>query len=326
MFIQSIIKVYKGKEEESDIFGTLILILIVLVIIFYFYFKVTQTQILLDWKNQRCNPKYIFFSHYLNPVEGQDPYKRIKNNFIQCIKPYISIVNTKEYKDFKNTTENISKTANSLSKDVDTIDEDMKTKVKGWSNEYDKVEEKANIVDNDSDDKYGEQKEAYNQIRIYAQRIHDILFAITTFVKNKLLFNVSENKINFKITNNNNKVYNVPNNNIDGIRVYLYDNYWSICNNEYKDAFNLLQQKKARGNFSPEMTDFSISINKADEAIKKYKELIDFIDEFDRQNAPKDDPKKSLLYDTINSCNKLYEYNYNCEEILPNWKNAYKKI
>ena len=65
MFIERIIKVYKGREEESDIFGTLIIIFVVLVFFFYFYFKVTQSQILLDWKNQRCNPKYIFFSHLI---------------------------------------------------------------------------------------------------------------------------------------------------------------------------------------------------------------------------------------------------------------------
>ena len=325
MFIERIIKVYKGREEESDIFGTLIIIFVVLVFFFYFYFKVTQSEILLDWKNQRCNPKYIFFSHFLNPVEGQDPYKRISNNFIDCIKPFTSIVNTKEYKDFKNTTENISKTSDSISRYVEDIDKDMKKKVQDWDNKYNQVNELSNTVDNGVDEQYLHQKDAFNQIRIYAQRIHDIIFAITTYIKHKLIFRVSENKQIFKIQNNNNKIFNIPNNNINGIKDYLYEKYWNISNNEYKQAFDLLQQKRARPNFNIELTDFSISMNKADEAIKKYRDLIDIIDEFDRQNGPKDDPQASLLHDTIKSCNQLYEFEFDCKEILPNWDIAYKR-
>jgi len=325
MFIKSIVKVYKGKEEESDLFGTFLLILVILVIFFYFYFKVSQTQILLDWQNQRCNPKYIFFSYYLNPIEGQDPYESIKNNFMKCIKPFTSILGTKEYKDFKNTTDTISKTTDSISRYVEDVDKDMQTKVKGWNNEYNKIDTSANNIDNDTDDQFLKQKDAFNQIRIYAQRIHDIIFAITTYIRDKLLFRVSENKQAFKIQNNNNRVYNIPNNNINGIKDYLYQNYWTISNNEYKQAFELLQQKKRQPNFSPELTDFSISMNKADEAIKKYKDLIDVIEEFDRQNGPRDDPHASLLYDTIKSCEQLYEFEYDCKEILPNWDIANKR-
>jgi hypothetical protein len=259
-------------------------------------------------------------------VEGQNPYKSIQNNFIQCIQPYISIVKSKEYKDFNNTTKTISKTRESLSRYVDDIDQNTQTTLKGWNKDYKDMDTSANNIDNVSDEQYLQQKDAYNQIRIYAQRIHDILLVITTYVKDKLLFRVSENKVNFKIMNNNNVVYNVPNNNINGIKDYLYESYWNICNNEYKQSFDLLQQKKKQPFFNPEITDFSISMKIADDAIKKYRYLIDFIDEFDRQNGPKDDPGASLLYDTINSCNKLYEYNYDCQDILPNWKNAYKKI
>jgi hypothetical protein len=328
MFIESIIKVYKSREEESNMLGTLILILIVLVIFFYFYFKVTQTQILLDWQNQRCNPKYIFFSYYLNPVEGQDPYTSIKNNFMQCIKPFTTIIKTKDYRDFKNTTDNITKTTDSLSRYVETIDTDTKRKVTGWEKHYNDINKSANNIDNVSDDKYSEQKDAYNQVRIYAQRIHDILYSITSYIKNKLLFRVSENKGNFKIMPNNNIDYNIPEskNNINDIKNYLYDTYLAISDNEYKQSFELLQRKKAQPNFNPELTDFSISINKADEAIKKYRYLIEFIDEFDRQNGPLDSPEASLLYDTIDSCNKLYEYNYDCKEIFPNWETSFKKL
>lgn len=323
MFIQSIIKVYKGKEEESDLFGTLILIIIVLVIMGYFYFKVTQTQILLDWQNQRCNPKYIFFSYYLNPVEGQDPYTSIKNNFMQCIKPFTSILDTKEYRDFKNTTDTISKTSDSVSRYVDNINTDMQSKVMGWKKQYNKLDENANKVDDGLDEQYLQQKNAFNQVRIYAQRIHDILYAITTYIKNKLIFKVSENRKIFKLQNNK-KNYNIPNNSINGIKDYLYNNYWNISNNEYREAFDLLQQKKGQPNFSPEITDFSRCMNKADEAIRKYKELIEIMDEFDLQNGPNQDPDNSLLHDTVKKCNQLYEFGFNCKEILPNWKNEYK--
>jgi len=322
MFIKSVIKVYKGREEESDLFGTLIFIFVIVVIIFYFYFKVSQTQILLDWQNQRCNPKYIFFSYYLNPVEGQNPYTSIANNFMQCIKPYTSILDTKEYKDFSNTTKTITKTADSVSNYVNDMDIDAQKKIMGWRSTYNSVDKKANSIDDSSDEKYKEQKDVLIQIRIYAQRIHDILYSITSYVKNKLLFRVSENKKRFKLNGNN----KLPNNDINSFKDYLYGNYWAISNNEYRRAFDLLQQKKSRANFSHELTDFSISMNQADVAIKKYAELIQMMDDFDRQNGPRESPKDSLLYDTIKSCNNLIEYDYNCQDILPNWSIAYKRL
>ena len=56
MFIDSIKKIY--SEEETNVYGSSLLILIIIVIIFYFYLKVSQTQVLLDWKNQKCNEKH----------------------------------------------------------------------------------------------------------------------------------------------------------------------------------------------------------------------------------------------------------------------------
>lgn len=319
MFIDSIKKVYKGTEEESNVFGSSILILIIILIIFYFYLKVSQTQVLIDWKNQKCNPKYLFFSYYMNPVEGQSPYKSIQNNFIDCIKPIISIKKSNTYKDLRNTTKNISKNTDDLSRYVNIINTDMDNKIKGWNEKYKELEKKEQKINNEADERYYKEKDMFEQIRIYAQRIHDVVYSITFFIKNKLLFQVSENKQNFVIQNYKNKYVTVGRGDVNGLRRYLYDAYMGVCNNRYKQAFDLLKRKRNEPNFDPERTDFSESINVGNDAINYFQHLIDLIDEFNRQNHPSKNSKESLLNDTVTKCNQLEKFGVSCQEIYPNW-------
>lgn len=319
MFIESIKKIYKSNEEESSIFGSSLLILIIIIIIFYFYLKLTQAQILLDWKNQKCNPKYVFFSYYMNPVEGQNPYETTKNNFIQCIKPFITILDTRPYKELKNTTIKIGKDTEDLEKSVNIINNDMDNKIKDWRNEYNTVDEKEKKLYNEANERYVKEKNMYESIRIYAQRIHDVIYSITFFIKNKLLFQVSENKINFRIKDFRSKNIYIKSDDVNKIRRTLYESYMKTCNDKYNKSFNLLHQKRREPNFDPQRTDFSASINTGYDAISEFQTLIDIIEEFNRQNHPPDDPESSLLNDTRQKCNQLKKFNMNCQEIFPNW-------
>ena len=319
MFIDSIKKVYKGSEEEGGGAGSSILILIILIIIFYFYLKVSQTQVLIDWKNQKCNPRYLFFSYYMNPIEGQSAYKITQNNFIDCMKPILSIKKSKTYNDLKNTTKNITQNTDDLSKYVNIINTDMNDKIKGWSEQHKELDEKGKQIFNKADEHYYKEKGMYEQIRVYVQRIHDVLYSITFFIKNKLLFQVSENKKNFKIKNYKNKHINIVSDDVNFVRRELYNAYMSISNNSYKQSFDLLKQKRNEPNFDPQRTDFSASINRGNDAIKGYQSLIDIIDEFNKQNHPNKNSKDSLLNDTISKCGQLQKFGFSCQEIYPNW-------
>jgi hypothetical protein len=314
MFIDSIKNIY--SQEENSGAGSSLLIVIIILIIFYFYLKVSQTQVIIDWKNQKCNPKYMFFSYYMNPVEGQDPYKSTKNNFIQCIKPYLSIKKSQSYKDFNNTTKNIGKNTENLSKYVNIINQDMENKINHWSDDHKKLDKEGKNINNEASERYSKEKDMFEQIRIYAQRIHDVLYSITFYVKNKLLYQVSENKRNFKLQKYKNKRYNIDVIDVNVLNRGLYSEYASICNNEYNRAFRLLQEKRKEPNFDPQRTDFSKAINAGYDAIERYQELIDMIDAFNRQNNT---PNNSLLKNTRNKCNQLQQFGFNCKEIYPNW-------
>jgi hypothetical protein len=314
MFIDSIKKIY--SEEETNVYGSSLLILIIIVIIFYFYLKVSQTQVLLDWKNQKCNPKYMFFSYYMNPVEGQDPYTSTKNNFIQCIKPYLSIKKTQSYKDFKNTTKNIGKNTEDLSKYVDIINHDMENKINHWSDDHKKLDKEGKNLRNEASERYSKEKDMFEQIRIYAQRIHDVLYSITFFVKNKLLYQVSENKRNFNLKNFKNRGYQINNIDVNALRHELYNRYIEIFYHEYITAFDLLQLKKKQRDFDPNKTDFSRAINMGYDAIERYQQLIDILDEFNRQNNTLNN---SLLQDTKYKCDQLQKFGFDCKEVYPNW-------
>jgi hypothetical protein len=255
----------------------------------------------------------------MNPVEGQDPYTSTKNNFIQCMKPIVSIFKTNTYKDLKNTTKNIGRNTEDLAKYVEIINKDMDHKIDNWSEEYKILRHKQQSLAKESNERYYKEKDMFETIRIYAQRLHDVLYSITFFVKNKLLFEISENKRNFKIKNFKGKRYNVNELSIDELRYAMYQEYLSICNGQYSSAFNELKSRRAMKDFDPQKTDFSKSINLGYDAIQRFQDMIDMLDKFNIQNNP-DDDKNSLLKDTMYKCSQVKKFNVSCNEIFPNWE------
>lgn len=73
-----------------DMYGTTIIIFILLTLFVFYvytYFKVIQIQdeIVNDWTNQRCNPKYLPFAGYITHPEGTTAFDYTTENFQYCI-------------------------------------------------------------------------------------------------------------------------------------------------------------------------------------------------------------------------------------------------
>jgi hypothetical protein len=73
-----------------DMYGTTIIIFILITLFVFYvytYFKVIQIQdeIVSDWTNQRCNPKYLPFAGYITHPEGTTAFDYTTENFQYCI-------------------------------------------------------------------------------------------------------------------------------------------------------------------------------------------------------------------------------------------------
>ena len=114
-----------------DMYGTTIfqfIMLTLFVFYIYIYCKVIQKKedILNDWTNQRCNPKYLPFAGYITHPEGISAFDYTTENFQYCIQNIQNTVVGQALQPFtyliNNLTELLSSIGNSTQKTREFID------------------------------------------------------------------------------------------------------------------------------------------------------------------------------------------------------------
>tara|TARA_B110000008_G_scaffold102907_1_gene105845 strand:- start:1678 stop:2454 length:777 start_codon:yes stop_codon:yes gene_type:complete len=95
-FIQSIENLYKSQSGVSYAWGiktspindqytfNIIFLFLVVLGILFFYIKINVTVDSKNWDVEKCNPKYLFYSGYLNNDTPLSNYDATLNNFIEC--------------------------------------------------------------------------------------------------------------------------------------------------------------------------------------------------------------------------------------------------
>ena len=102
-----------------DMYGTTIIqfILLTLFVFYvYIYSKVIQKkeEILNDWKNQRCNPKYMPFAGYITHPEGTTAFEYTATNFQYCIQNIQNTVVGQSIQPFTYLIHNLTKMLSSI--------------------------------------------------------------------------------------------------------------------------------------------------------------------------------------------------------------------
>ena len=100
---------------------------------------------------------------------------------------------------------------------------------------------------------------------------------------------------------------------IDQFQEYIKAQYQQTYDTKYAPAFETMRTTRLRGGFDVNTTDFSQSINLADQAIQDYDKMIKLIQKFESQN-------QELFEKTNKYCTELKHHNYSCSIILPTWK------
>jgi len=78
------------KSMDDDIIFTFVIpsfiILTFVVTVIQLYIRATLLESNINWVNNKCIPKYMFFSGFIKPTPGVNALTATYDNFSQCVK------------------------------------------------------------------------------------------------------------------------------------------------------------------------------------------------------------------------------------------------
>jgi hypothetical protein len=297
------------KGERGPDMSGVITLFVVCCIILMMYFKMTQQQLWLDWDNQKCHPSILFFNGIINPNIDETAFQSIQTNFIHCLKPYATVNKSPQYKKMNEEVDNLV----TINRNIEESYETDARKVNKLNRELVKKQAKLdvsfNVIKKIAVTQQDDFEKTFRYVTTNIKRLFVILDRITNYMKDLLIYKVSVN-VDRRYMNT---VVNREKLGIDQFQDYIDAQYKNIYNNKYAPAFDTMRNIRLRPGFDVNTTDFSQSINLADEAIRDYDIMIQLLRNFESQN-------QELFEKTNQYCAELKNHNYGCSIILPTWK------
>jgi hypothetical protein len=302
----------KPSDKGADMGGILVLFVIVCLII-VMYFKMTQTHLWLDWDNQKCSPSLLFFNGLINPNVDETAFQSIQTNFIDCLKPYTNVLKSEKYKVLNKSMDtlvtvnrNIEESYETYSKKIEKIRDELEKQPTVLDVSFQVIEKAAYSQKLDFE-------KTFLYVTMNIKRLFAVLDRITTYMKDLLIYKVSVNVdkrfMNIEVDD---PIFKKPPG-IDEFQDYINSQYEKTYNTKYSAAFDNMKSIRQRQGFDENTTDFSSSINLADQAIQEYDRMIKLIQRFESQN-------QELFEKTNQYCAELKNHNYSCSILLPTWK------
>ena len=308
--IQNINELFASKKSEkgADMSGVVVLFTVCCLILFV-YFKTAQSQLWLDWDNQKCHPSLLFFNGLINPNVDETAFQSIQTNFLHCLRPYTNVLQSEEYKAMNKSMDNLI----SVNRNIEETYVTYSDKVEGIREELLKKQARLdasfNVIKKASEIKQDQFELTFKYVTTNVKRLFTVLDRISNYMKDLLIYKVS--------TNVDKRFMNTPVNGvplgIDQFQEYIKAQYQQTYDTKYAPAFDTMRATRLRGGFDVNTTDFSQSINLADQAIQDYDKMIKLIQKFEAQN-------QELFEKTNKYCTELKHHNYSCSIILPTWK------
>ena len=308
--IQNINELFASQKSEkgADMSGVIVLFTVCCLILFV-YFKMAQSQLWLDWDNQKCHPSLLFFNGLINPNVDETAFQSIQTNFLHCLRPYTNVLQSEEYKAMNKSMDNLI----SVNRNIEETYVTYSDKVEGIREELLKKQARLdasfNVIKKESEIKQDQFELTFKYVTTNVKRLFTVLDRISNYMKDLLIYKVS--------TNVDKRFMNTPVNGvplgIDQFQEYIKAQYQQTYDTKYAPAFDTMRTTRLRGGFDVNTTDFSQSINLADQAIQDYDKMIKLIQKFESQN-------QELFEKTNKYCTELKHHNYSCSIILPTWK------
>jgi len=231
-------------------------ILLILSIFGYLYANVQRKLMHLSWSDQKCNPRYLFFSGLLDPW-NKNPWISTQDNFNRCVSTniYKDPAMTKE---IKNNHSNILKHQNETRQNLLLSDRYVKSVNKKWEDIQNNTQHKIYEANTANENVFEEQGVLYKQILMRTSQMYHVLSSIARYIQGILLYTLSTRKTKLGIEDKH---------------MYFMKKYDKIYQ-DYSEAYRLISLK---------VPDYPRAINHARTAIEDYtilnQELEDYMKE-----------------------------------------------
>lgn len=292
--IQKISYLYKNDFIENNSTSFLLIVIVAILIFFiviYYFIEINRNSILLDWNNNKCNPKYIFFSGFIqkdNPDKLQYNY----DNFLECTINKSTTI--------KNALKTIRKNDNNLLEEGNTTYENEKNNFnttqstinKKINDEIPKITNNISNISNKMDLLYEQHNRIYNITEMYINRIILLFNNIYIYIANAFQYKLYEYKRNI---------------NIDSFNEELRSNYITILNTDVRTGFTNYNNKKYKNSY-----------NNINQAIDNLDILITKINN-DNNLHKKDKINIDKLCTIMNTNTKFVNSGYSCNNIFSNY-------
>jgi len=308
--IQNINELFASRKSDkgADMTGVLVLFIVCCLIVMMYY-KMTQSSLWLDWDNQKCHPSILFINGLINPNVDETAFQSIQTNFVHCLRPYTNVLKSEQYKALNKSVD----TLNSVNRNIEDTFEVYSEKVKRIQDEFiekqTKLDDQFNKIQTVATTQQENLELTFKYISMNVKRLFMVLDRISTYMKDLLIYKVS---INVDKRFMKTPVNGIPLG-IDQFQEYIHAQYKQTYDTKYAPAFDTMMETRRRPGFDTQTTDFSRSINLAEDAIKEYDKMIKLIQNFEAQN-------QELFEKTNQYCSELKHHNYSCSIILPTWK------
>jgi hypothetical protein len=288
MSTEKINLIYKESPSNQSVsyLTPILFILIVLSLFGYLYSNIQRKMMHIHLSEQKCNPRYLFFSGFLDPL-NKNPWVTTQDNFQKC-------VSTNIYKDpalnraIKTNQSRIKKHKDEMTQNLSIGDKYSKTVKKGWENLKETTQNEVTDVENEIPELFDKNTSLYEQILLKSSQMFHMFASIVRYLQGVLIYNASNSKTKLNIDENHD---------------YFMSRY-SLIYKDYTEAYDKLNENELRG-----------AINSARDAIEKYNALNQELEDFmnahykDIQKITEncyhlkynlDDPTCSVLFPKLN--------------------------
>jgi len=261
------------------------LFVFVVISLFGYLYTDTQKKLLhVESTSQKCNPRYIFFSGFLNPLY-KDPWSTTQSNFNRCVSKSV-YKDPNLSKEIKRNEKYMKLHDGEIKENLSKGDEAIENIRKQWEEIIEKKDMEVQMLKSEAGGIFEKQGYMHNTIADTITQLFQVLKATIVYVQGILLYRISQHKEDLSVDKKHEEF------------MKKYSDIYNI----YKKAFDELDKKH-----------WSSSMNKARDAINQYDDL-----SYELENYMNDHFYQ--IADITESCYHL-QYNLDdtsCEQIYPN--------
>ena len=278
---------HNRTSKGSDMIMPIFLILLVFSIFSYLYTNVQRQLLKTNFDERKCNPRYLFFSGFLNPLD-KNPWETTKSNFQKCVSSN-TYKDPKLSRDIKQNEFYIKKNSEETKKNLKESKKYTAEIKEQWTNIVDMKQLDLNAVELDKNRIFDKQGVTYNEVAKKSTQLFHVLRSVLIYIQNILMFKLNYYKKTLSIDQTHSRMMND------------YKTTYAI----YKDAFAKLDSQN-----------YVASMNAAREAVDSYNALTKELEEF---------TEKNMVY-IAHISEGCYQLKYNmdnpsCGTLFPNLNN-----